>query len=98
MKSFYNYIRYRMIPVTDDWFPCFSGNQIRVSLSIYNQNGRHYCTLTAWGKDDFGLEKEHISNTKEENEAKFHEWEKDFESIPDFVNKEWFLARGYKEI
>ena len=96
MKDNYNFIKYRMITVTDDWHPCFSNNQVRVSLSMFNILDRHYCLLNAWGADDFGVEKSFLCGSKKENEAKFVELEKEYNAIPNVADKNWFFENGFE--
>lgn len=42
-------------PTTDDWYPNFENNTIRISLLLLNDGTFRVC---AWGNDDFGMERD----------------------------------------
>ena len=96
----------KMIKVTDNWHPNYSNEYIKVFLIFVPAYGnkKHgtyhnsYLCLGAWGADDYGLNKYYSftgNETKEETNKIRYKWEKEYKSIPDGVNKEWFITRGF---
>lgn len=97
MKNFLN-IKHeeRMIPVTDDWHPCYEGNKVRLKLSLNYYNGKYYTILSAWGKDDTGVEiyKESLSREtiEDEYDRLFYLI---YMNVPYNADRQWFLDRGF---
>lgn len=84
----------RMIRVTDNWHPCFGGNKVRLRLSLcYFRH--YYVKLSAWGADDTGVEIELGASDLAEANQKYQELEKLFDTVPDGVNRKWFLDNGF---
>lgn len=54
----------RYVTVTDDWYPCYEGNKVRLNIHIVRpKNKKHigilgYVAVQAWGMDDTGVDKE----------------------------------------
>lgn len=84
----------RMVTVTDDWFPCYPDNQVRLTIGIYNF-GRYYVKLTAWGMDDTGVEICADATDMDDSLVKYNELKKIYDSIPDGVDKYWFIDHGF---
>lgn len=84
----------RMITVTDNWHPCFDENKVRLTLSL-NFFRNYYVKLSAWGADDTGVEIEYDTSDYDDAVAHFATLEKFYESIPDGVNRRWFLRNGF---
>lgn len=87
-------VKERMIKVTDDWYPCYPGNRVRLCLSLNYFRG-YYVKLSAWGMDDTAVEIEKAATDREDAIRKYDELEKIFDSIPDGVNREWFFNNGF---
>lgn len=95
MKEWKNRSEQRMIPVTDDWYPNFEGNKIRLKIVQYVFR-EYICIISAWGMDDYGLEMQFSSCYPEYVDAMYDRWkEYIFDRVPDHVNKEWFLEHGF---
>ena len=88
----------KMITVTDEWYPCYEGNKVRVSLFISNLDelNYHFVRICVWGADDFGLEMDYIDLNYESLISKYNEWKETIlDKLTDGVNKEWFLSKGF---
>lgn len=85
----------RMVIVTDDWYPCYPNNQIKLMLNQNYYNGFYYTRLSAWGYDDFGLELYFESQNEEETEKKYKEFHKLYCNIPDGVDQNYFYELGF---
>ena len=86
----------RMLPVTDNWHPCYEGNTVRLRLSLNYYNG-FYVRLSAWGADDFGLDLDRYADTEEEALNLYKEMENLFDSIPDGVEQDYFYNLGFEQ-
>ena len=85
----------KMITVTDDWFPCFEGNQVEVTLGMYFFKN-YYLILSVWGADDCGVEMQYTALDENDGKAKFDEWKKIYDSIPESgIDRDWFYERGF---
>jgi len=87
----------KYVKVTDDWYPTFPDNKVRVALILndLDHKGYKFVRICAWGADDFGLEMD-FEGTSEENELKFNEWRDNiYHRIPDLCNKEYFENLGF---
>lgn len=78
----------KMIVVTDDWYPCFPGNKVRVSLIPLSYRGKDWIRVCAWGADDTGYERDFSKYSL--GEAVYV-----YENIFDGVNKLWFINNGF---
>lgn len=79
----------RFVEVTDDWYPCRYKNKIEVILAIIKE--RNFIRISAWGADDFGMEKDF--EYSEENIKKAREF---FENIPEKgIDVRWFAKNGF---
>ena len=88
----------RKIKVTDDWFPCIDGDKIKARLFMFYYPDEHgtYCVkLCVWGGDDTGVEQEFSFWDLPSALNKFDELEDFFYSIPDGVDRYWFIKRGF---
>lgn len=88
----------KMVQVTDDWYPCFDGNQVKLSLFINNVNhlNMHFVRICVWGNDDYGLEMDYEDTNYENLILKYNEWKETiFDKADNGINKEWFLNRGF---
>jgi len=87
----------RYITVTDDWFPCYEGNKVRLSLSLNQWRDEYYVKIAAWGNDDYGLEivYDGYSNLDDARE-KYDTLIPIFNNIPDGIDKDWFINKGFK--
>ena len=87
----------RYITVIDNWYPCFEGNKIRLSLSLNQWKDEYYVKIAAWGSDDYGLEVVYDEYKNiEDARDKYNALIPIFNSIPDGVNKYCFINRGWK--
>lgn len=87
----------RYITVTDNWFPYYEGNKVRLSLSLNQWQDEYYVKIAVWGSDDYGLkivydEYKNIEDARD----KYNALIPIFNSIPNGVNKYWFINRGWK--
>lgn len=89
--------RKRFITVTDNWFPCYEGNKVRLSLSFNQWQDEYYVKIAVWGSDDYGLEivYDEYKNIEDARD-KYNALIPIFNSIPDGVSKSWFINRGWK--
>ena len=86
----------RYVKVTDDWYPNFNGNTVRLTVGIFFFQ-KYYIKLMAWGADDTGMEIVQYYNTKEEAiNAYSKEFIPKYESVPDNINRQWFFNNGYQ--
>ena len=88
----------KMIGVTDDWYPCFDGNKVKLSLFIQylDKLNYHFVRICVWGADDFGLEMDYDDANYDNLISKYNEWEEDiFDKAIDGIDKEWFYSRGF---
>lgn len=91
----------KMVEVTDDWYPCFEGNKIRVEVwKEYSCASDVYMVkCNAYGADDCGYTIEFICGGEAEDLANdmfslyaYHF----FAKAEDGINKRWFTERGFK--
>jgi hypothetical protein len=47
------HIRYEFRPTTDQWYPNYDGDLVKISVYEYSKGGAKVCV---WGADDFGME------------------------------------------
>ena len=85
----------RYITVTDNWYPCYKGHKVKLSIGLYFFKN-YYIKLSAWGADDFGLEIEENFQNESDAMMRYKELEPYFRSIPDGVNKRWFRQQGFR--
>lgn len=87
----------KYITVTDDWHPNFNGNQVKIILSLNYFNNYYYVKLMAWGADDTAYEIEKDNLTIDEALHYYNNELTDFyESIPNGIDKEWFIEHGFE--
>lgn len=90
-----------MLTVTDDWFPCYPNNQIKLSVFLIHFTrceswDEHYMIkINAWGMDDRGVEIEKETNDYLYAIRIYKELLRLYESIPDGVNLHWFCNNGF---
>ena len=85
----------RMVMVTDDWYPCYPNNQIKLMLSLSYYNNLYCTCLSAWSNDDFGLELYFESQNEKEIEKKYKEFYELYCNIPDGVDQDYFYELGF---
>jgi len=89
----------KLITTTDDWYPNFEEDKVRLSLSnIRGSNNRQWdiVRICVWGNDDFGLEMDFEGGTEIENEAKFNFWkEKIYDKVPEPCTQDYFYNLGF---
>jgi len=90
----------RMVTVTDDWYPNFKDNQIKLSLflSYINQPDYHiqFVRICVWGADNFGLELDYTGLSYEDLLYHYDLWKEHiFDKVPDGVNQQWFYEHGF---
>ena len=86
----------RYITVTDDWYPCYEGNRVRLRLSFGEFLGEWHVRLAAWGADDTAYVKDFDTANRQEAIDKFLDFESAYNLIPDNIDKDWFIDRGFK--
>ena len=90
------FIRERYITVTDNWYPCYEGNKVRVELSLTLFFNKYYVSLSAWGADDTAYTKDFEYTTETEAKWKYNELISTYNIIPDRINKDWFIDHGFR--
>ena len=90
----------RMVLVTDDWYPCFPGNQVSLTIMVRRSFGHkdsYYAKICAWGADDTGVEMEYMAGDCPESAYSIYEhWKRYiFGRVPDGVNMEGFYEHGF---
>lgn len=88
----------KMVTVTDEWYPCYDGYKVKVSLFISNLDrlNYHFVRICVWGADDFGLEMDYEDSYYENLVSKYNEWKENiFDKVTDGINQEWFIAKGF---
>lgn len=89
----------RMVTVTDDWYPCYPGNQVYLYIRgsrCWSRTEMYAVRISAWGKDDTGVELEYTTRSAETAYALYWHWKKYlFDKVPDGVDKEWFYEHGF---
>lgn len=91
------YIKERFITVTDEWYPCYKGNKVKLKLSLNQWRNKYYIKLAAWGNDDYGLEIVYDGyDNFEDAHKKYDTLIPIFNNVPDGIDKYWFINRGWK--
>lgn len=88
----------KFIEVTDEWYPCYEDNKVKLSLFISNLDklDYHFVRICVWGLDDFGLEMDYEDTNYENLISKYNEWKENiFNKAEDGIDKEWFFAKGF---
>ena len=88
----------RKIKVIDDWYPCVDGDKVNARLFMFyypNEHGVYCVKLCVWGGDDTGVEQEYSFWDLPSALNKFDELEDFFYSIPDGVDRYWFIKHGF---
>ena len=67
------FIKERYITVTDNWYPCYEGNKVRVELSLTPFLNKYYVSLAAWGADDTAYTKDFEYATEAEAKWQYNE-------------------------
>lgn len=87
----------RYITVIDDWYPCYEGNKVRLSLSLNQWKDEYYVKIAVCGNDDYGLEIVYDGyHSFSKASEKYDDLIPIFNSIPDGISKSWFINRGWK--
>ena len=86
----------RYVKVNDNWHPNWYGNHVKLTLCLFSFKDYCYVKLMAWGMDDLGYEicKDHL--TFMEALQIYNELKPLYDSIPDNINKEWFINHGFE--
>ena len=90
-----SFVKERYITVTDDWYPCYEGNKVRLRLSLTSFLDKHYVKLAAWGADDTAYEKEFTFDNIAQAKQMYHQLTPIYELLPDGIDKYWFIDRGF---
>ncbi|MBQ4523414.1 MAG: hypothetical protein IJA10_10775 [Lachnospiraceae bacterium] len=88
----------KFVKVTDDWYPCYDENTIKVSmfLTYVPENNWCFVRIMAWGNDDFGLEMDYEDTDYNNLLSKYDEWKENiFDKAEDGISKEWFREQGF---
>lgn len=105
-KQFKEKKEQRMVRVIDDWHPCFPNNEISLSISLsllkpYSKapldKALYTVHLSAWGKDDTGMELNYISpGNMGCAEKVYNMWKEHiFDKVPDGTDMKWFEEHGF---
>ena len=90
------FVKERYITVTDDWYPCYKGNKVRLRLSLTPFRDKYYVRLAAWGADDTAYVMDFESSKHYEAYAKYQEFREIYNRIPNNIDKDWFIDRGFE--
>lgn len=86
----------KMVTTTENWYPNYPENKVRVFLRIV-QGYNEFVRIAVWGADDFGLEMS-FNGTPLENRQKFTEWEDAiFHKVPEPCTKDYFRKLGFHD-
>ena len=88
----------RLVTVTDDWHPCYPDNKIVLRLSLPEKPFRGYYVLklTAWGMDDYGMDFEVRAKDWEEALQTYDRLLVFYNGVPENIDQEWFLEKGFE--
>ena len=88
----------KRITVTDNWFPCFEGNQVIVHIHVYkfDDDVEYNVLISAHGADDFGVELRYRSAYKTSALSVYDFWKMHiFDKIPNGITVMWFYEHGF---
>ena len=88
-------VKERYITVTDDWYPCYKGNKVRLRLSLISFLDTYYVRLAAWGADDTAYVRDFEYTDKVQANQRYEELIYVYNTIPDGIDKDWFIDRGF---
>lgn len=94
--------RSRMITVTDDWYPCYPGNQVELSICLMHftkcesWNEHYVVKISAWGMDDTGVEIYEETDDYHTAVRTYAKYLRLYESIPDGKDRHWFIENGFE--
>ena len=91
-----SFVNERYITVIDDWYPCYKGNKVRLRLSLTSFLEKYYVRLAAWGADDTAYVKDFEYTNEAQALWRYEELMPEYEAIPDGVDKDWFIDRGFE--
>lgn len=101
-KTHYIYLeKEKSISVTEDWFPCYNGNEIKVKIVAYYNSeitfrSKGYVMVLAHGADDFGFERCMYSDDITTIMSKYYLWADNiYGSIKDGTCKQWFIDNNF---
>jgi hypothetical protein len=80
-----NKLKFKFVSTPDNFHPCFNNNDVAVSL---HKNHKNNYRIAVWGDDDYGLEKDNMTN----NEAYTL-----FKKISDGVKISFLKDNGFKQ-
>lgn len=88
--------RYRELywPTSDQWYPNFENNTVRVTLLAHVSGERPFARLCVWGADDCGMELDKFCRA-EEIDNTVAELSKLLESLPNPISKYWLRENGF---
>lgn len=89
------YEKERYITVTDDWYPCYEGNKVRLRLSFTSFLDKYYVRLAVWGADDTAYVKDFEYTNECLAWRRYEELIPIYNTIRDGINKDWFIDRGF---
>lgn len=93
-----------MITVTDDWLPCYPGNQVELAILMVHFTqcaswDEHYLVkVSAWGMDDCGVEIERTTADYHEAIRMYNELFEIYKGVPDGVDLDWFCSNGFSTV
>ena len=90
----------KFIKVTDDWYPCYKDNQVKISLfiSYLDKINYHFVRICVWGYGNFGLEMDYDDTDYNRLISKYNEWKADiFDKVQSGTDKDWFINLGFYE-
>lgn len=81
-------------PTSDDWYPNFERNTVRVRISSTVTGGQAWARLSVWGADDDGRETDRHCRTAD-LPAVVRELNKLADSFPNPITKRWLERNGF---
>lgn len=89
---------HKRIKVKDDWYPCFDGDEIGVTIQYFylNREKTYTVLISAYGKDDYSVELRRETLSKSAALDLYRFWKKYiFDCIPDGITVDWFYEHGF---
>jgi len=76
-KAYFEPVRWTtMVKVSDEWYPCFPNQEVRLSviqLPQFRREDPMTVRICVWGADDFGMEVDYHVASNGDRKAKYRE-------------------------
>ena len=89
-------LEYRDVVVTDDWYPCWPGNEAHMRLHMFKLGKEYKIIFSVFGADDFGVVMRYDSSSINQTHSVYKLWKQYiFDRVPNGVTVEWFYEHGF---